>query len=170
MSCRSTPQENDLTSEPQPLQVTADIHQQVALLTRALGVGPNEVIARLLHLYTQPAAPTPPNADTTVPVYAIYQHHRIEGRFDTSTGAMTIPAGPGAGEYRTASGAARAVVTALRPQVSPIRTGWTFWRLSENGAYLETIRAAGPYRRTRGVPSALPPPSPVTAAATPRRP
>ncbi|MEU1073524.1 MULTISPECIES: hypothetical protein [unclassified Streptomyces] len=97
-------------------------------------------------------------------MYAIYQRTRIEGHFTLSTGALTIPAGPGAGHYKTASGAARAVVTALRPEISPIRTGWTFWRLAENGAYLETIRGTAAHRRTNSIPSALP----ATSAALAR--
>ncbi|MER0445805.1 hypothetical protein ABR738_14745 [Streptomyces sp. Edi4] len=138
----------------------------MALLARALGLTAGETIAHLLHLYAQPASETPVRAGTLTPVYAIYQHRRIEGHFDRSTGSLSIPAGPGAGQYKTPSGAARAVITALRPQVSPIRTGWTFWRLAETGAHLEVLRSSTAHTSTPTRPPALPPSS--TVAATPR--
>ncbi|MFD4177254.1 hypothetical protein [Streptomyces anulatus] len=129
------------------------------LLARALGITTSETIAHLLQLYAQPAPEAPVHANTLTPVYAIYQRRRIEGHFDLSTGALNIPAGPGAGQYKTPSGAARAVIVALRPQVSPVRTGWTFWRLAETGAYLAVLRAAA----TR---TATSPPGPTPASAT----
>lgn len=138
-----------MTSEPRHIRLQPEIHQQVELLARALGITTSETIAHLLHLYAQPAPETPAPTNTHIPVYAIYQRSRIEGKFDRSTGALHIPTGPGAGQYKTPSGAARAVITSLRPQVSPIRTGWTFWRLAETGAYLAVLRG--------------------TTAATPRR-
>ncbi|MFD3910089.1 hypothetical protein [Streptomyces sp. NPDC058603] len=167
MSFRSTnTEENDLTSAPQHIHVEPEIHQQVALLARALGITAGETIAHLLHLYAQPAPETPARTNTLAPVYAIYQRRRIEGHFDRSTGALNIPTGPGAGQYKTPSGAARAVITALRPQVSPIRTGWTFWRLAETGAHLEVLRRATAHPRTTTSPPAPPPAS--TSTATPR--
>lgn len=138
----------------------------MALLARALGLTADETIAHLLRLYAQPSSETPARADMLTPVYAIYQRRRIEGHFDRSTGVLNIPAGPGAGQYKTPSGAARAVITALHPQVSPIRTGWTFWRLAETGAHLEVLRGTTTHTRTATSPPAPPPAS--TAAATPR--
>ncbi|MFJ8888158.1 hypothetical protein ACIRJR_32815 [Streptomyces sp. NPDC102402] len=132
----------------------------MALLARALGLTADETIAHLLRLYAQPSSETPAHADILTPVYAIYQRRRIDGYFDRSTGALNIPAGPGAGQYKTPSGAARAVITALRPQVSPVRTGWTFWRLAETGAHLEVLRGAATHTRTTT--------SPPASAATPR--
>lgn len=107
-------------------------------------------------------------AGAPTPVFAIYQRRRIEGYFDPSTGALAIPIGPGAGRYKTPSGAARAVISELRPQVSPIRTGWTFWRLSETGAPLETLRGALPRRAVSPGSPALPPISASTTATAPR--
>ncbi|MEU4174725.1 hypothetical protein [Streptomyces sp. NPDC026589] len=163
---KTTAKENDLTSRPQHLRVEVDIHQQVTLLARALGITPSETIAHLLRLYAQPSPETPARPDMFTPVYAIYQRRRIEGHFDRSTGALSIPAGPGAGQYKTPSGAARAVITALRPGISPIRTGWAFWRLAESGAHLEVLRSTTAYTRTTTSPPAPMPAS--TAAATPR--
>ncbi|MFY1578933.1 hypothetical protein ACN26Z_29005 [Verrucosispora sp. WMMD703] len=42
--------------------------------------------------------------------------------------------------FRTPSEAARAVVSALRPGVSPQRNGWTFWTITETGQPLQTVR------------------------------
>ncbi|MFF4647782.1 hypothetical protein [Streptomyces sp. NPDC001389] len=158
--------ENNLSSAPQHLHVESEVHHQVALLARALGLTSGEAIAHLLGLYAQPLSEAPARAGTHTPVYAIYQHRRVEGYFDRSTGALSIPAGPGAGQYKTPSGAARAVVAALRPQVSPIRTGWTFWHLSETGARLETLRGATTRISATTSPPVLPPTS--TAATAPR--
>lgn len=50
-----------------------------------------ETIAHLLHLYAQPATETPARANALTPVYTIYQRKRVEGHFDRSTGALSIP-------------------------------------------------------------------------------
>lgn len=155
-----------MTSALQLIPVQAEIHRQVALLARALEMTTSETIAHLLQHYAQAAPETPAHTEVLVPVYAIYQRRRIEGQFDRRTGALAILAGPGAGQYKTPSGAARAVVTALRPTVSPIRTGWQFWRLSENGAQLEVLRG-GP-ARTHITPSSTVMPPAGTTTATPR--
>ncbi|MER6190202.1 hypothetical protein [Streptomyces cyaneofuscatus] len=155
-----------MTSEPQHIHVEPEIHQQVELLARALGMTTSETIAHLLHLYAQPASETPARTNTLTPVYAIYQRKRVEGHFDRSTGALSIPAGPGAGQYKTPSGAARAVITALHPQVSPVRTGWAFWRLAETGAYLAVLRGSTAPARTATSPPATP--SASATALTPR--
>ncbi|MBB5938632.1 hypothetical protein [Streptomyces zagrosensis] len=138
----------------------------MTLLARALGITASECIAYLLHLYAQPSSETPARTSTLTPVYAIYDHRRIEGYFDRATGALNIPTGPGAGQYKTPSGASRAVITALRPQVSPIRTGWSFWRLAETGAQLKVLRDAPARTRTPTSPAVPAPAS--TTAATPR--
>ncbi|MFE0181253.1 hypothetical protein [Streptomyces olivaceus] len=159
-------EESNLTSAPQHLQVETEVHQQVNLLAHALGMTASECISYLPRLYVQPSPETPARTSTPTPVYAIYQRMRIEGHFDSATGALNIPSGPAAGEYKTPSGAARAVIAALRPQVSPIRTGWTFWRLAETGAQLEVLRGGPTRTRSTTMPAKSPPAN--TTAATPR--
>ncbi len=139
----------------------------MTLLARALGTSASESIAHLLDFYTRHSSETPPRTSTLTPVYAIYDHTRIDGYFDRATGSLAIPAGPGAGQYMSPSGAARAVITALRPQVSPIRTGWHFWRLAESGAQLKTLRGTPAHTRATPRPAAVTPPA-RTAEATPR--
>jgi hypothetical protein len=152
-----TAKENDLTSARHHLHVETEVHQQVALLARSLGITPGQAIAHLLDLYVQSPPGAPAHTDTLTPVYAVYEHRRIEGYFDRSTGTLSIPAGPGAGQYKTPSGAANAVIAELRPQVSPTRTGWRFWRISGTGAYLVSIRDAPTHTSATASPPALPP-------------
>lgn len=138
----------------------------MTLLASALGITASESIAHLLDFYTQQSPEAPPRTSTLTSVYAIYEHTRIDGYFDRATGTLAIPTGPGAGQYMSPSGAARAVITALRPQVSPIRTGWHFWRLAESGAQLKILRSGPARSRTTTRPAVTPPAS--TTAATPR--
>lgn len=152
-----------MTSRLHHIPVEAEIHDQVALLARAFGMTTSQTIAHLLQRYAHAEPAVPARTEALVPVYAIYQRKRVEGQFDRRTGALSIPAGPGAGQYRSPSGAAHAVITALRPAVSPIRTGWHFWRLAENGAQLDVLRG-GPVR-TQVTPGPAAPPAGITTAA-----
>jgi hypothetical protein len=60
--------------------------------------------------------------------------------YDPSSRTVTIPSGPGRGEYETPSGAAVAVVHALNPHVNPNRNGWSFWTVTATGQLLQSIR------------------------------
>jgi hypothetical protein len=53
---------------------------------------------------------------------------------------VSIPSGPGRGEYDTPSGAAVGVVKALNPHVNPNRNGWSFWTVTATGNLLQSIR------------------------------
>ncbi len=75
-----------------------------------------------------------------VEVHAVYDGRRVDGYYDPSSRTVTIPSGPGRGEYESPSGAAVALVHALNPHVSPQRNGWSFWYVTATGKLLQSIR------------------------------
>ncbi|MFE0380165.1 hypothetical protein ACFW1M_32435 [Streptomyces inhibens] len=150
-------------SSTKPLAVDTDTHSQIALLARAWGVSHDEVLRKLLAQFAQ--LPTDPPAAAGMDVYAIYASTRVEGRYDPETGALTIREGPGQGHYKTPSGASAAVLRALRPTVTPIRSGWEFWRIRSTGIPLESVRPD----HTRRVTPATPPPGTPAARSSPTR-
>ncbi|MFJ9863203.1 DUF262 domain-containing protein [Streptomyces sp. NPDC101165] len=75
-----------------------------------------------------------------VEVHVVYESRRVNGFYDPASRTVTIPSGPGRGEYETPSGAAVAVVRALNPHVSPQRNGWSFWTVTATGQLLQSIR------------------------------
>lgn len=75
-----------------------------------------------------------------VEVHATYDGHRISGRYNTSTRALTVMSGPDQGVYGAPSGAAVAVVKALNPYINPSRNGWSFWMITATGELLQSIR------------------------------
>ncbi|MFE9407447.1 hypothetical protein ACFYN0_01385 [Streptomyces sp. NPDC006704] len=99
-------------------------------------------------------------------MYAIYARTRIEALYDPTTACVTIPRGPGEGIYKSPSGTSTAVLRALRPDISPVRDGWTFWRLASSGGYLRTLRPTARIGTSPGTPAM--PTAPVLPA-TPRR-
>ncbi|MBT2406010.1 MULTISPECIES: hypothetical protein [unclassified Streptomyces] len=117
-------------------------HAQIDLLARAWDVSPGEAVRRLVENFRapSPAAAPPPSTGGRVAVHAIYDGVHIPGLYDPATQALTITEGPGAGAYRTPSGAASAVLQALKPQVKPNRNGWGFWTVDDSGELLQTLR------------------------------
>ncbi|MFD5235089.1 GmrSD restriction endonuclease domain-containing protein [Streptomyces tendae] len=94
-----------------------------------------------------PAAPTLVGAavqelrtEHGVEVHVVYEGHRTNAYYDPSSRTVTIPSGPGRGEYETPSGAAVAVVQAMKPHVNPNRNGWSFWTVTATGNLLQSIR------------------------------
>ncbi|MFD7445818.1 hypothetical protein [Streptomyces sp. NPDC059909] len=75
-----------------------------------------------------------------VEIHALYESRRTDAYYDPSCRTVTIPSGPGRGEYETPSGAAVAVVHALNPHVNPNRNGWSFWTVTATGQLLQSIR------------------------------
>lgn len=75
-----------------------------------------------------------------VEIHAIYDGRQVSGYYDPSSRTVTIPSGPGRGEYESPSGAAVALVRALNPHVSPQRNGWSFWIVTATGQLLQSIR------------------------------
>ncbi|MEW2613612.1 DUF262 domain-containing protein [Streptomyces sp. NPDC047880] len=75
-----------------------------------------------------------------VEIHAVYEGRRTNAYYDPSSRTVTIPSGPGRGDYETPSGAAVAVVQALNPHVNPNRNGWSFWTVTATGLLLQSIR------------------------------
>ncbi|MER8031014.1 hypothetical protein ABTZ78_18880 [Streptomyces bauhiniae] len=115
---------------------------QVLLLARAWDVSPGEAVRKLIEHFQRPAPTTraEPGDEGGIPVHALYGGLRVEGKYDPVTQALTVTEGPGAGHYRSPSGAASAVLQAVNPQVKPNRNGWSFWTVTENGKLLQTLR------------------------------
>ncbi|WP_217206571.1 hypothetical protein [Streptomyces sp. AC550_RSS872] len=115
---------------------------KVALLARAWDVTPGEAVRRLVEHFQQPAPATRPTASTDerVAVHALYGGVRVEGEYDPVTQSLTVTEGPALGHYRTPSGAASAVLQAVKPHVKPNRNGWSFWTITETGRLLQTLR------------------------------
>jgi hypothetical protein len=92
-------------------------------------------------------AETAPTNPGQVAVHAIYAGSRTEGLYDPAVQSLTITTGPLAGKsFNKPSGAAVALVAALRPGVHPNRNGWSFWVDSRTGKRLQAIR----YKPTQG--------------------
>ena len=131
----------------QQLAVTDEVYQQITLLARAWSISANEVIARLLRDFREIQAETTPAKPEQVAVHAIYAGTRTEGLYDPVAQSLTITTGPLAGRaFSKPSGAAVALVAALRPDVHPNRNGWSFWVDSRSGRRLQAIR----YKAARG--------------------
>jgi hypothetical protein len=114
---------------------------QISLLARAWNVSPGEAVQRLIEDFQRPAPTAQPTPGTDeVPVHALYGGVRVAGRYDPTTQALTITEGPALGHYRSPSGAASAVLQALKPHVKPNRNGWSFWTVTKTGELLQTLR------------------------------
>jgi hypothetical protein len=88
-------------------------------------------------------------------IYAKYRGTHTEANFDTASATVAIKSGPLAGQvFASPSTAGVAVVQAANPGVNPARNGWQFWKVSETGEPLESVRT-GPHRNkaTRGAPA-----------------
>lgn len=164
---------SDMTStESVALELDTDTHRQITLLSRAWGTTPQGVFHRLLthfeHTVTaqadarraQEALATPPSP---IPVHAIYANTRIDALFDPVTTAVTITNGPGKGTYKSPSGASAAAISALRPGITPNRTGWSFWRISASGQPLSALRTPARINLSPTTPPALMPAQPPSA-------
>lgn len=117
--------------------------RDLSLIARAAGLTHGQAVAFLVEQFHQASHPeeSTPGTYDGVPVYATYQGHRVEGRFDTATGGLTVTSSPLAGTwFRSPSGAAKAVVAALKPGVTPNRSGYDFWFVTSTGKTLSSIR------------------------------
>ncbi|MEU3931063.1 DUF262 domain-containing protein [Streptomyces sp. NPDC029044] len=75
-----------------------------------------------------------------VEIHAVYEGRRTDAYYDPSSRTVTIPSGPGRGDYETPSAAAVAVVQAINPHINPNRNGWSFWTVTATGQQLQSIR------------------------------
>jgi hypothetical protein len=125
----------------QQLTVTDAVYEQVTLLARAWAISVSDVVDRLLSDFrSMDRGPASAKAQQ-VAVHAIYAGVRTEGVYDRATKSLTITTGPLAGKtFSKPSGAAVALVAALRPGVQPNRNGWSFWIETSSGERLQAIR------------------------------
>lgn len=125
----------------QQLTVSDAVYEQLALLARAWGIGVSDVVDRLLTDFRSTEAEAASAKTQEVAVHAIYAGVRTEGMYDRASQSLTIITGPLAGKtFSKPSGAAVALVAALRPGVHPNRNGWSFWVESSSGKRLQAIR------------------------------
>lgn len=129
---------------PHSIRLDTTTYQQVTLLAGAWGLSPAQAVRRLAEHFQQRFAPATGADDGTddgsVAVHAIYACVRIQGHYHPTTQSLTITEGPGAGHYKSPSGATTAVLRTLRPHIQPNRTGWDFWIINETGERLRTLR------------------------------
>ncbi|MFB7753805.1 hypothetical protein ACFC18_30035 [Streptomyces sp. NPDC056121] len=119
--------------------------QKVDLLARAWNTTPSDAVRRLVEHFEGSSASAASSAQDTsspalVPVHAFYAGKKVSGVYDRDNRGLTITDGPAAGIYKTPSGAASAVLHALRPDVRPNRNGWSFWTVDATGEILQSIR------------------------------
>ncbi|MFE9881933.1 hypothetical protein [Streptomyces sp. NPDC005784] len=131
------------------VEVDTQTYQSLEFAARMSGCTAGEVVARLVAeaSMSTPAArekTEQPEAASGVAVYADYEGHRTQGRYDPRTTRIDITSGPLSGQsFKTPTGAARAVVAHYKPGVSPNRNGWSFWMLDDgSGKFLQSIRGA----------------------------
>jgi negative regulator of replication initiation len=123
------------------LTVPDAIYEQLALLARAWGISASDVVERLLRDFRGTEAEAASAKSQEVAVHAIYAGVRTDGTYDRASQSLTITTGPLAGKtFSKPSGAAVALVAALRPGVHPNRNGWSFWVESSSGKRLQAIR------------------------------
>lgn len=76
-----------------------------------------------------------------VAIHVDYQGHRMRAWFTPATHRVDFDEGPLRGQnFKSASGAARAVIQHLNPEVNPSRNGWIFWTVTHSGVLLEGLR------------------------------
>jgi hypothetical protein len=117
--------------------------RELSLIAKARGVTHGQAVAFLIEEFHR--ASSSGGAELKSPdgvaVYATYQGHRVEGLFDARTGGLTVTSEPLAGTwFRSPSGAAKAVVATLKPGVTPNRSGYDFWFVTDTGKTIASIR------------------------------
>lgn len=126
------------------IEVADSTFRDLTLIARAAGITHGEAVAFLVDQFHQSSGNAPPDRAThgAVAVYATYQGQRIEGEFDPATAGLTVTSAPFAGKwFGSPSGAAKAVVAAIKPGVTPNRSGYDFWFVTSTGKTLASIRA-----------------------------
>ena len=121
------------------VQVSEADKGALALAARMADVSEGEIIHRLIAAGSV-ADEVPASEDQGVVIYSDYAGHRTAAVYYVP-GRVEVTDGPLAGaSFASPSGAARAIVHNYNPAVSGHRHGWTFWRLRDGGATLESIR------------------------------
>lgn len=128
------------------VEVDEQTYRSLKFAARMSGCTAGEVVAKLVVAASMPppAKEDPERGEETsgMAVYADYDGHRTQGRYDLRTTRIDITSGPLVGRsFKTPTGAARAVVAHYKPGVSPNRNGWSFWTLDDgSGRFLQSIR------------------------------
>lgn len=125
------------------VEVDSATFRDLTLIASAAGITRGEAVALLVERFHEAsAAPEQlPPARPTIPVHAIYHGRRVEGEFDSATAGLTVTSDPLAGKwFQTPSGAAKAVVAAIKPGVTPNRSGYDFWFVTSTGKTLASVR------------------------------
>lgn len=128
------------------IEVDGETYRLLEFAAQMSGATPGEVVRQLVAT----ASPSPTRQSSAHPaahgtaIYADYDGHRTQGRYDPTTTRIDITSGPLTGRsYKTPSGAARAVVAHSKPGLNANRNGWLFWILDDGtGMSLQTIRRA----------------------------
>lgn len=124
-------------------KISSANYQKLALAAKGAGVSVDEMLERILDVWLAldevPAAQRRTDGDQ-IAVFAIYKSTRVEAAFDPKTQVMTGTTAPIEGQkFSSPSGAARAVVEALNPEVNSNRSGPRFWRVAATGKELATV-------------------------------
>ena len=131
------------------INVDEQTFRSLEFAARISNMTPGEVVARLV----ANASTSSENEETeqrahgpsgVIPVYADYDGHRTEGYYDPLTTRIDLISGPLAGKsFKSPTGAARAIISHYKPDVSSNRNGWTFWMLNDgSNRLLHSIRSA----------------------------
>jgi hypothetical protein len=124
-------------------EINASNYTKLALAAKGAGVSVDEMLERILNVWLSEdeGVKGPRDMDSDqIAVYAVYRRTRVEAQFDPRTEGMTGTTAPIEGkQFSSPSGAARAVVEALNPDVNSNRSGPRFWRVTATGKELGTI-------------------------------
>jgi hypothetical protein len=125
-------------SDGLPVRVALATYERLSTMAGQLGLDdPGLVIDRLL---TAPASGTN-EAHFPLRVYAIYDGHRFDARYDPLTRCVKITSGVLDGHVFTSpTAAAMAAIHDRKPEVRQGRNGWAFWKIAASDQPLITIR------------------------------
>jgi hypothetical protein len=126
------------------IDIDTGTFRDLTLIANAAGITHGEAVALLVDRFRRSTTPAPAagSSGTGVAVHATYQGQRIEGEFDPATASLTVTSAPLPGKwFRSPSGAAKAIVAAIKPGVTPNRSGYDFWFVTSTDRTLGSIRA-----------------------------
>jgi hypothetical protein len=131
------------------IPVDAATAMAVRFAARLYGLTPSQVVTRAVHALGDATPEKLPEAEALwapVPVYGDYDGTRVEGEYLPATRRLAVRSEPLPGEsFKSPSGAARAVVSALNPaRAAPTTNGWLWWRVVATNEPLRVYRWIGP--------------------------
>lgn len=119
------------------IEVSRDTYAKLSAIATWEGISAGEVVARLLDRRPE----SKPREHGRISVHAVYRQVRVEGTYDPNTHTVTIESTPWNGEeFAKPSAAAIAVVTHYNPERNANTNGWRFWRVSDTGKLLDSLR------------------------------